>query len=229
MSAPGVTAVSKPAYLAGIVEMLTDGEVRRLPNIAWEDYLALLEARGDGGGARISFADGVLEFMAPLYVHEGTKDFVLFLVGTLAEELGLDCESAGSTTLKRADLKRGAEPDTCFYVQNAARILGKETIELPEDPPPDIVFEVDVTSASTSKTETYALMGVPELWRLDRAGLTFFVLNEGHYDVAEASRAFPMLRPETVVEFLEMSRAEGRTRALRAFREWVRGNVGGGE
>ncbi len=229
MSAPGVTAVSKPASLAGIVETLTDGEVRRLPNIAWEDYLALLELRGDRGGARISFADGVLEFMAPLYVHEKKKEFILLLVSALADELGLDCESAGSTTLKRPDLKRGAEPDTCFYVQNSAQILGKETIELPEDPPPDIVFEVDVTSASTSKTETYALMGVPELWRLDRAGLTFFVLNEGHYDVAEASRAFPMLRPETVVGFLEMSRAEGRTRALRAFREWVRGNVGGGE
>jgi Uma2 family endonuclease len=223
MGAPGMIATSKPAQLAGIVGTLADGEVRRLPNIAWDDYLSLLEELGDGGGTRISFADGVLEFMAPLYVHEGTKDFVLFLVGALAEELGLDCESAGSTTLKRADLRRGAEPDTCFYVRNAARILGKETIELPEDPPPDIVFEVDVTSASTSKTETYALMGVPELWRLDRTGLTFFVLNEGSYEVAEASLAFPLLRPETVVEYLEMSRVEGRTRALRAFRAWVRG------
>ena len=44
---------------------------------------------------------------------------------------------------------KGAEPDECFYVQNASAVIGKEEeIDLRYDPPPDIVVEVDRTSAS---------------------------------------------------------------------------------
>lgn len=53
-----------------------------------------------------------------------------------AEDLDVEVENAGSTTFRRADLDRGFEPDSCFYIANAKRVLGKTTVNLPEDPPP---------------------------------------------------------------------------------------------
>ena len=48
------------------------------------------------------------------------------LVEVLAEEMGVDLERLGSVTLQRADLLKGFEPDSCFYIQHVAAMAGKE-------------------------------------------------------------------------------------------------------
>ena len=56
-------------------------------------------------------------------------------------------------TLGREDLDRGIESDECYYIANAPRVRGKETLELPVDPPPDLAIEVDLASLSAAKLE----------------------------------------------------------------------------
>jgi len=82
----------------------------------------------------------------------------------LAEELNLEIYPTGSTTFKRLNQARGAEPDS-FYIQNAARI--GVNAKLTQDPPPDLVVEIDITSSSLNRFQIYATLGVPELWRYD--------------------------------------------------------------
>jgi len=49
-------------------------------------------------------------------------DLIEHLIFVLAEELNLEIYPTGSTTFKRLNQARGAEPDSSFYIQNAARI-----------------------------------------------------------------------------------------------------------
>jgi hypothetical protein len=50
------------------------------------------------------------------------------------EEMALNIECLGSTTLKRPDLLKGFEPDLCFYIQHADAIRDNEEIDLTVDP-----------------------------------------------------------------------------------------------
>lgn len=213
---PNVEAVLR------LIDTMDEGECRVLHNVGWEEYEELLAELGDGYAVRIAYTEGDLELMAPLYRHEKPKDLVLLMVTVLAEELGEEMESAGSTTLRRKDLKRGAEPDTCFYIQNAAQMIGRETIDLRVDPPPDIVFEVDITSKSTSKQATYAKFGVPEFWRYDTNGFHIFTLSAQQYEKRENSLTFPFVRCRDFEDFIERGKMTGKIATLAAWREWVK-------
>ncbi len=84
-----------------------------------------------------------------------------------------------------------AEPDTSFYVQNAARMIGKRRIDLETDPPPDVVVEIDVSNESLSKFPIYAALGVPEIWLYDGQEARFYQLSEQSYREIPRSLAFP--------------------------------------
>lgn len=159
----------------------TVGEQRTvLHNISWETFEALLRDTGEDRGSRFAYDCGVLEIMTPHFEHENPKsNFGNFIIA-LAEELGIEVRSAGSTTLKRKILKRGIEPDTCYYIQNELAIRGKQTLDLETDPPPDLAIEIDITSSSVNKLGIYSALGVTELWRYDGQNLKFYQLIEGN-------------------------------------------------
>ena len=56
-------------------------------------------------------------------------EFILRLAQVLSEELGLVLETRGSATWKRRASRKGTEPDTCFYVANAPRVIGRRVID----------------------------------------------------------------------------------------------------
>jgi Uma2 family endonuclease len=170
---------------------------------------------------RIAYAEGELEIMSPLYRHEKYKDLLNAMVRILTMAQGLAMESAGSTTLKLKQTRRGAEPDTCFYIQNAEQMIGRETIDLQFDPPPDIVFEVGVTSKSTSKMKTYAQFGVPELWRYDGTTFRIYELIGADYSTRETSLTFPFLHASDLQALLERSKLIGQNALLAEFEQWV--------
>ncbi len=172
----------------------TVGEQRTvLHNISWETFEALLRDTGEDRGSRFAYDCGVLEIMTPLFEHENPKsNFGNFIIA-LAEELGIEVRSAGSTTLKRKVSKRGIEPDTCYYIQNELAIRGKQTLDLENDPPPDLAIEIDITSSSVNKLGIYSALGVAELWRYDGQNLKFYQLIEGQYVECKFSIAFPLV------------------------------------
>src|SRR5256885_179871 len=97
--------------------------------------------------------------------HENLGCFLGKLVLALTLELGLPLANAGSTTFVRRKMKRGLEPDQCFYIAHAPEVRGKTKIRLAIDPPPDLAIEIDVTSSSVDRMGIYAKLRVPEIWR----------------------------------------------------------------
>ena len=68
----------------------------------------------------------------------------------------------GSFTLKRRNVKRGLEPDRCYYTRNAAAVRGKRKIDLQKDPPPDLALEIEVSRRLLDRIEIYKELRVPE-------------------------------------------------------------------
>ncbi len=203
-------------------ERMPEGGMIVAPDVSWEEYELLLDELGDRNRFRVSYDQGRLEIMSPSAKHEKYKDMLLRLADIIADELDCDLESFGSTTFKRASEEQGAEPDTSFYVQNAERVAGKDHIDLATDPPPDVIAEIDIARGSSGKLETYAGLGVPEVWQYDERKLRIRHLTEQGYVEAPVSRVFPFLTGDVLTRFLERSKTEKQRTVLKSFRQWVR-------
>ena len=208
-------------YLDAIAH-LPPGATLRLEHVTWQDYEQLLADLGNNSKVRVSYDQGRMDVIAPLPVHERYKSLIHDLIVILSEELRLDLEPLGSTTLKRHLRARGAEPDDCFYIQNAVQVIGKQSLDLERDPPPDLVIEIDTTNESLSKFPIYAALGVAEIWRYDGLSTQLYVLSETNYNETSESLAFPLLSNDVLSEFLEMGQTQGQSAARREFRGWVR-------
>jgi Uma2 family endonuclease len=204
------------------IKHLPAGGTLILTDVPWEAYEQLLAELGDGYSVRISYYRGRLEIMSPSMKHEKLKDLIQNLAVMAADEAGLALESCGSTTFKQEQLAQGVEPDTCFYIKNAARMTGKDQVDLTVDPPPDVVVEVDVSHESSFKFDLYAGMGVPEFWRYDGRRVQIYHLTGQAYSVQPASRALPALTGDVLSQFLEQAKAEGQSAARQSFRAWLR-------
>jgi Uma2 family endonuclease len=190
--------------------------------VSWTTYEHLLADLSNQSSTRLTYDRGILEIMYPLPEHEEWNRTIALLVEVLAEEMRIDIRNFGSTTFRRADLARGFEPDSCFYIQREADISGKSTIDLTVDPPPDLVIEVDITSGSLDKFPIYAQVGVPEVWRYDGQRLRISILTAERYVESETSLALPLLTGQRLSETLAQSKTLKRTALLRSFRTWVR-------
>ena len=214
-------SVAPGDYLTAI-EHLPSGEVLRFDDVLWDDYENLLADLGEGYAVRIFYDHGRMEVKAPASTHEKPKSVIHTLVTALRDELDIDIESLGSTTLKKEMSVAGAEPDDCFYIQNAALVIGRDDLDLAHDPPPDLVVEIDQTRSSLDRFRIYAVLGVPEIWRLYRRQLRIHVLSVDRYDESPISSAFPFLTARTFSEFIARGLRDGERKSAISFREWVR-------
>jgi len=204
-----------------------DSNVLQLPfvilqNVAWQTYQALLADMGEHRSARLAYDHGTLEIKLPSKLHELLNRLLERIVVTLTEELDMDVLSFGSTTFDNEELKQGVEPDSCFYIQNASRV-NPEDDSPPQDFPPDLVVEVDITSSSKSRLNIYRSMGVGEVWRYKRNQLVILKLQEGNYLECESSSVFPMLSNSVRNGFLNQGRQSNNYNSLiRDLRRWLR-------
>jgi Uma2 family endonuclease len=154
------------------IQSNTDGRVV-LRSIPWNMYESLLATNQDQAGVRFYYDNGILEIKMPSLPHENPNRKLARLVEVLTEEMRLDIEPAGSTTFKREDLRKGFEPDSCYSIQHAEAIRGKEPLDLRSDPAPDLVIEIDISSDSLDKFPIFADLRVPEVWRFDGSRVSF--------------------------------------------------------
>ncbi|MFP4104082.1 Uma2 family endonuclease [Coleofasciculus sp.] len=195
-----------------------------LEDVSWQQFETILTELGEHRAARLSYSNGQLEIMVPLPEHEKAKEIIGDMVKILLSERGLNYESLGSTTLKNERMTQGVEPDTCFYIQNSALIIGKNRLDLTVDPPPDLAIEIDLTSRT--KLDNYQILGVPELWRYAGGGLKINVLQDGQYVESDSSPTFPdMPIIELVNRYVQQSQVSGGSQAIQAFKTWVRNNL----
>src|SRR5581483_7994184 len=110
------------------------------------------------------------------YERESWGRFLGRLAVVLTEELGLPLASGGSTTFRKRERRRGLESDECSWIAHEASVRGKTRINLRIDPPPDLAIEIDISRRSLNRLGIYAVLGVPEIWRLNDQGITFHVL-----------------------------------------------------
>ena len=189
-------------------------------NLSWQSYEQILAALGNKRAARLTYYKGTLEIVSPLEKHESVSDRIGTLIHILTEELNLNIKSMASTTLNKPELKVGAEPDKCYYIQNEPAVRGK-IVNLAIDPPPDLVLEVDITHTDINKTQLYQEMKVPEFWRYNGKVLTIYLLNENQYQESETSPTFPLLTKAKIYEFLAQCNTQGETQTKRSFRTWL--------
>ncbi|WP_414564071.1 MULTISPECIES: Uma2 family endonuclease [unclassified Anabaena] len=199
-------------------------EIVHLSGISWQTYENLLTELSVNRRLRLTYNRGTLEIMVPCPEHERYKEIVGRFVETLAEELEVRIDSLGSTTFKLPELS-GAEPDKCFYVGNINVIKSKKRINLQQDPPPDLVVEIDITSSSKNRFEVYADMGVPEIWRYDGNEFSINILQEKQYIAVEESLAFPNLPLTEIADFLQQVGEKDYLELVKEFRNWVKRQI----
>jgi len=193
-----------------------------LHNISWETFERLLADVGDRHESLFHYIDGNLGIMSPLSLHEGSNRFIDDLIRAFADELEIDLRKLGSLLMRIPELKIGGEPDSCYYIKNEPAIRAQENIIVGQDPPPDLVLEVDITNPSDRRLPIYARLGVPEVWRYDGYSLELLALQNSEYTPIESSLSFPQLPAAIIVEYVQKRLTLGESKALREFRTWVR-------
>ncbi|MCC3446757.1 MAG: Uma2 family endonuclease [Microcoleus sp. PH2017_39_LGB_O_B] len=198
---------------------------RLLENISWRTFETLLQEIGDKRGYRIAYDEGMLEIMTPSYLHESYKLQFHRFIFILAEEIDIEIKSAGSTTLKLKNTKKGIEPDSCYYIQNEAAVRDTQELDLETAPRPDLAIEIDITSSSINKFAIYSALGVPELWLYNGRVLKFYQLVETEYIERDFSIAFPFVSAAEMAGFFTRTQTMGEIALLKSFRTWVRGKI----
>jgi len=174
---------------------LAPGSVATFVNVSWQEFELILQELGRKRRSRIAYSNQILEIMVPLPEHEVPRDLISDIVKALLKATNQRFQPFGSTTFKQEN-SAGVEPDACFYIQNYQRMIGRRRLQ-PDDPPPDLAIETDVTSKT--KLDAYEAIAVPELWIFDGGKLTVYVLNNGKYAASDTSPLFPHLAIAQIV------------------------------
>ena len=189
-------------------------------HLDWQAYKQILTAVGEHRAARFTYDRGTLEISMPLEDHERARECIGLFIRILVVELGMRLKTLGSTTLDREDLQRGAEPDNAYYIQNQPGVAGR-TVNIAEDPPPDLVVEVDITHTDINKNTLYASMGIPEFWRYNGQIWRVYQLQAQRYIEVEQSPTFSWIVKADLYRFLEQYHQD-EVEAELTFRNWVR-------
>jgi Uma2 family endonuclease len=213
---------TRPTDYLDAIEHLPHGSTLVIQQASWDDYECLLQDLHDRPSLRVAYDQGRLEIMSPLPEHAEYGRCIDMLVRAFAQAHKIKVQNYGAATWKRQSLNRGVEPDCCYYVANAVRMIGKRDFDLEKDPPPDIVVEIDITNESLSKFPIYAALGVPEIWRYDSRKVQFYEITGDNYHEVSMSASFPGLLPAMLAAALEQSKKEGQDAALGSFVAQIR-------
>lgn len=193
--------------------------------ISWDAYVTISDTLDEHVGVRTIFNDGRLIFMGKSPRHEWLSDCLGHLVMAIAIHFGIPCEPAGKATYRRREQEAGLEGDRTFHLGiNAERMRGGRNYDFTADPPPDLAIEVEVSHPADDAIEAWRRVGVPEVWRFDVASFacSFWRLrDDGSYEQTDRSTAVPMLRPNDVVELIELAQNTGTVPWLAQLPGWI--------
>ncbi len=202
---------------------LTEPKIRKsevLYGVSWEVYEELVAEHWGLQFPRLTYDSGILEInMSNSLKHEEDCRNLAALFEQIAIELEIDFRRSGSTTYKRKNIRKGFEPDSCFYIQSLEKIAGKEDLDFENDPPPDLIIEINKTSSSVPRMPIFAAFGVSEVWRFADEIIKFYILQEGVYLETKTSLALPIFSSEKATEFLRESREMKSTAWVKRIRE----------
>jgi Uma2 family endonuclease len=120
----------------------------------------------------------------------------------------------------------GAEPDECFYIRNIVAVQGKRRLNMKEDPAPDLIVEIDITSSSQNRLQVYADLRVAEVWIYNGESLVIQQLTNGTYIAVQTSQFFANLSIPDIANWLQRSTTMDYLALVKAFRGGVRSQIG---
>lgn len=218
-----VTVLDLQELLSGVAP----DESKILYGVSWDDYIEFSKATLDKTNLELTYNRGVLKVnMGQGFRHENLSRFLNSLITTVSLVLRLNIIPVGSMTLTSSRVRKGADPDESYYIQNAHLASFKqELFDDATDTPPDLVVEIDETHKSEDKFEIYAAFGIREFWLYDSEVLRIFELTQtGEYLLAENSPALPILTATVLTEFLNRSQREDQFEILTDFQKWLEEN-----
>lgn len=197
---------------------LPAGAVMRLPG-TWQDYQTLCQQRGDGSIPRIKYRSGEILLMSPLPKHGRDAHLIAAIISTLLDHTGREYDAFTPVTMELPE-ESGIEPDYCFYIDHWEAVSGKDRIDWRNDPPPDLVLEIDVTSYSDAND--YLPYRVPEVWLFRKQQLLIYQLQGTEYLIEPKSRYFPNINLLDVVSRCRQVAYERNTSAaIRDLKQWL--------
>jgi Uma2 family endonuclease len=186
---------------------------------SWQDYQLLSQQLADRAFPRLKYRSGEIWLMAPLPEHGRDASLLADIAKVLLDHLEQRYDSFTPITMSKP-LVSGIEPDFCFYVENWRAVVGKNRIDWLNDPPPDLVIEVDVTSYTN--INDYLPYQVPEVWLLKNKQLLVYRLQGESYVITESSY-FSNVR-KIVQQCLQIANEQTTSEAIRWLRSFLRGS-----
>jgi Uma2 family endonuclease len=148
------------------ITLAEDPEERFITSgVSWDSYESLLVKLADRSQYRIIYLSGVLEIVLPSIRHEKVKKNLAMLLEHFFYRQRINCIPMGSTTFRDRVKQVGAEPDECYCIGVEKSI-------------PDLAIEVNITSGSIDKLETYGRLGIVEVWLWKNNELSLYHLRE---------------------------------------------------
>ncbi len=186
---------------------------------SWQDYQVLSQQLADRYSPRIKYRRGEMWLMAPLPEHGRDASLLADIAKVLLDHLEQRYDSFTPITMSLPQVS-GIEPDFCFYIENWRAVVGKNRIDWLNNPPPDLVIEVDVTSYTN--IDDYLLYKVPEVWLLKNKQLLVYRLQGENYVITESSYC-PNVR-EIVQQCFQIANEQTTSEAIRWLRNFLRGS-----
>ena len=199
---------------------ITEDEV--LYGVSCEQYESLIKKYWNLPSPRLTYDSGILEInMSNSSNHEIDNRNLSLLLQTILMELEIEHQNCGSTTFTKKGIRKGFEPDSCFYIDSLAKIEGKTNLGVENEIAPDLIIEVNRTSSSVPRMPIFAAFGVKEIWRLSKNEVRFYTLEEGVYLETENSITVPILTSQKATEFLLDAQKLGNVAWAKKIKHWT--------
>lgn len=198
---------------------LSAGTVMRSP-ATWQEYQTLCEQRGDHSIPRLKYRFGEVLLMSPLPKHGRDVSLIADIIKVLLDSLNQEYDSFTPVTMQLPETS-GIEPDYCFYIDHWQTVSGKDRIDWRNDPPPDLVLEIDITSYSDVRD--YLPYQVPEVWLFRDQKLVIYQLQTDEYTITPQSRYFPAINVvDVVAQGLDIAYQRNTSAAIRSLKQQLR-------
>ena len=146
----------------------------------WQAFQTIQAATEPRTGLRITYLDGVIEFMTLGEYHESIKTIIGFLIEYYLFTQGIEFIPVGSATRESQEKSVSFEQDESYY-------LGEKKEH------PDLAIEVNVTSGSPKKLEKYQRLGIREVWMWQDEKFSIYSLDGDRYQETSNSQLLPDL------------------------------------
>jgi Uma2 family endonuclease len=217
-------SVTVTANLQELLSDITPESPKVFYGVKWEDYVEFTKKTLDQTDLELTYNRGVLRVNMGIGLrHENLSRFLHNLITLVALQLNLSIIPSGSMSLVSKKVRKGADPDESYYIENSQVVgLRDRLFDEEKDIPPDLIVEIDQSHKSDEKFEIYASFGVKEFWLYDEELLHIFLLNKtGEYMEAENSLAFPILSSKYLTQILKRSQIEEQFKVLQDFQNWL--------